>query len=264
MAAGASSPELLCTLVSLFITHSSLGLGTIVGSEIFNQLIICAGSVYASKPKLHPYNHHPGTTNTTDGNGSSGMITNNAGSKYLVLDKVMVIREVGFYALSIGLLYVALSESQYDYDGNDNSNNNAGEEGVEHIYVSFWKASLLFGGYILYVAVCSNMQKCLGCVGYLQQLMLQKDIGSDDGDIQLDNTTNGIISNDATVVESSTNYTLDEGRAGNGSIHYKVNIFLVVGDSDNFYGRYCICTSELFFAHTLISLLLVPLISFLP
>eukprot|EP00956_Cyclotella_meneghiniana_P036302 scaffold123784_cov22-Cyclotella_meneghiniana.AAC.1 len=49
MASGASSPELLCTLISLFVTHSSLGLGTIVGSEIFNLLIICAGSVYASK-----------------------------------------------------------------------------------------------------------------------------------------------------------------------------------------------------------------------
>jgi len=38
MAAGASSPELFSSFVALFITHSSLGLGTIVGSEIFNQL----------------------------------------------------------------------------------------------------------------------------------------------------------------------------------------------------------------------------------
>ena len=38
MAAGASAPELFTSFVSLFITHSSLGLGTIVGSEIFNQL----------------------------------------------------------------------------------------------------------------------------------------------------------------------------------------------------------------------------------
>ena len=37
MAAGASSPELFSSIVSLFITHSALGLGTIVGSEIFNQ-----------------------------------------------------------------------------------------------------------------------------------------------------------------------------------------------------------------------------------
>lgn len=35
MAAGASSPELFSSLISLFITHSSLGVGTVVGSEIF-------------------------------------------------------------------------------------------------------------------------------------------------------------------------------------------------------------------------------------
>mmetsp|Transcript_24995 Transcript_24995/g.36689 ORF Transcript_24995/g.36689 Transcript_24995/m.36689 type:complete len:116 (-) Transcript_24995:2039-2386(-) len=49
MAAGASSPELFSSIVALFITHSALGLGTVVGSEIFNQLIICAGAVLAGK-----------------------------------------------------------------------------------------------------------------------------------------------------------------------------------------------------------------------
>ena len=49
IAAGSSSPELLCTLVSIFVTHSSLGLGTIVGSEVFNLLIISAGCVYQAK-----------------------------------------------------------------------------------------------------------------------------------------------------------------------------------------------------------------------
>eukprot|EP01083_Nonionella_stella_P256134 878217_1 len=43
MAAGASAPELFSNIVSIFITHSALGMGTIVGSEIFNQLMICAG-----------------------------------------------------------------------------------------------------------------------------------------------------------------------------------------------------------------------------
>jgi Ca2+/Na+ antiporter len=38
MAAGASSPELFSAILSLFVTHSALGLGTIVGSEIFNQV----------------------------------------------------------------------------------------------------------------------------------------------------------------------------------------------------------------------------------
>jgi hypothetical protein len=38
MAAAASSPELLASFTTLFITHTSLGIGTIVGSEIFNQV----------------------------------------------------------------------------------------------------------------------------------------------------------------------------------------------------------------------------------
>ena len=82
MAAGASSPELFSSIVALFITHSSLGLGTIVGSEIFNQLIICAGAVFAAK------------------------------SGKLELDKAIVIREVFFYALAIVLLYLALQDTQ--------------------------------------------------------------------------------------------------------------------------------------------------------
>jgi Ca2+/Na+ antiporter len=81
MAAGASSPELFSSFVALFITHSSLGLGTIVGSEIFNQLIICAGAVFASK------------------------------SGRLQLDKAIVTREVFFYGLSIAVLLVALRDT---------------------------------------------------------------------------------------------------------------------------------------------------------
>lgn len=68
--------------MALFITHSALGLGTIVGSEIFNQLIICAGAVFAAK------------------------------SGKLQLDKAVVIREVSFYALAILLLYLALQDTR--------------------------------------------------------------------------------------------------------------------------------------------------------
>ena len=48
MAAGASSPEMFAALISLFITHSALGVGTIIGSELFNHLVIAAGSIYYS------------------------------------------------------------------------------------------------------------------------------------------------------------------------------------------------------------------------
>ena len=45
MAIGASSPELFASFIALFITHSDLGVGTVIGSELFNHLIICAGSI---------------------------------------------------------------------------------------------------------------------------------------------------------------------------------------------------------------------------
>jgi Ca2+/Na+ antiporter len=119
MAAGASSPELFSSIVALFITHSALGLGTIVGSEIFNQLVICAGSVFASR------------------------------TGKLRLDKQIVTREVGFYALGIALLYFALQDTQPDPDD---------PNGADHIYISFWEATMVFSGYIFYVLVCANMK----------------------------------------------------------------------------------------------------------
>lgn len=138
MAAGASSPELFSSIVSLFITHSSLGLGTIVGSEIFNQLIICAGAVFASK------------------NG------------VLALDKAIVTREVGFYALGIVLLYHALSDSKMDPEDPD----------VPHIYISFLDAALLFAGYLLYVAVCANMDSVVALFGGRQEECDMKSLGA--------------------------------------------------------------------------------------
>lgn len=86
MAAGASSPELLASFTTLFVTHTSLGIGTIVGSEIFNQLMICAGSILAARnTELH-------------------------------LNKATVFREVSFYGLALAFLMVALSDRR-DVDG---------------------------------------------------------------------------------------------------------------------------------------------------
>lgn len=127
MAAGASSPELFSSIVSLFITHSALGLGTIVGSEIFNQLMICTGSIYAAR-----------------------------GCK-LELDRAICAREVGFYALSIILLYVALRDRQPADDD---------ATGFNHIYISFFDACLLFGGYIAYVLVCSYFEPICALFNY--------------------------------------------------------------------------------------------------
>ena len=126
MAAGASSPELFSSITALFVTHSSLGLGTIVGSEIFNQLIICAGAVYAAK------------------------------SRKLELDPAILIREVGFYALSIVLLYFALRDVR-PYEG----------DSEEHIFVSFGDSVMVFVGYLAYVWVCGNMD---GVVAFFKNM----------------------------------------------------------------------------------------------
>lgn len=128
IASGASAPELLCTFISLFITQSSLGLGTIIGSEVFNLFIIAAGSVYATEGRM------------------------------LQLERKSVLRDAGFYAFSILLLYLSLSDGRDVYvidgvivdDGTD-------EAHIERrIFVQFWKAVLLLGGYVIYVVVCMN------------------------------------------------------------------------------------------------------------
>ncbi|KAJ8600037.1 hypothetical protein CTAYLR_001904 [Chrysophaeum taylorii] len=87
MAAGASSPEVFSSIVALFVTHSSLGVGTVVGSEMFNHLIICAGSVFSSR---------------------KGELT---------LDKRIVARESSFYLLALVLLLVALESERTTVNG---------------------------------------------------------------------------------------------------------------------------------------------------
>lgn len=127
MAAGASSPVLLSSFMTLFVSHSSLGLGTILGSEIFNQLIIVSGAIFASP---------------TVG---------------LRLDPAIVIREVGFYALSILLLYMALRDTRPDNNG------------VYYIYINFGVSCYVLAGYIVYVLVCANMDAIAAVFGSFQQ-----------------------------------------------------------------------------------------------
>ncbi|KAL3937607.1 MAG: hypothetical protein SGBAC_007316 [Bacillariaceae sp.] len=127
MAAGASSPELFSSFVALFITHSAMGMGTIVGSEIFNQLVICAGAVYASK------------------------------SGELRLDRKIVFREVGFYGLAILLLYIVMQDVR-EVPMSNEVTDAEDVELEEHIFVSFGGSLMIFAGYIAYVVVCANMK----------------------------------------------------------------------------------------------------------
>lgn len=65
----------------------------------------------------------------------------------LQLDRAIVTREVGFYALAIILLYMALQDVE-PVDGDDE----------DHIFISFADACMIFSGYIAYVIVCANME----------------------------------------------------------------------------------------------------------
>ena len=49
MAAGSSAPELLTALNDVFGTKNSIGIGTIVGSAMFNILVIVALSSMVAK-----------------------------------------------------------------------------------------------------------------------------------------------------------------------------------------------------------------------
>ena len=128
MAAGASSPEVFASLVALFVTHSSLGIGTVVGSEIFNHLCICAGSVLSAKGGV------------------------------LILDKAIVAREASFYLLSLVLLlYFLTLESAPESDD---------PGGPAHIVIRWWAGFILVACYGAYVVVCATFEKIKACVGY--------------------------------------------------------------------------------------------------
>jgi len=54
MALGCNGPELFTNFISIFITHTDVGVGTIVGSEMFNILCIVGGSIMCvPDPPLH-------------------------------------------------------------------------------------------------------------------------------------------------------------------------------------------------------------------
>ena len=50
LAAGCNAPELVASAISVFVTRSTVGAGTIVGSAPFNILCICGASALACGP----------------------------------------------------------------------------------------------------------------------------------------------------------------------------------------------------------------------
>ena len=52
MAAGGSAPELFTSVIGVFIAQNDVGIGTIVGSAVFNILFVIAACAFAAKDAL--------------------------------------------------------------------------------------------------------------------------------------------------------------------------------------------------------------------
>jgi K+-dependent Na+/Ca+ exchanger-like protein len=84
MAFGCNGPELFVNGVSIFVTHSDVGVGTIVGSEIFNLLCIIGGAALVAPVTPMP------------------------------VDKVPFIRDATFYALAALLLALTVRDGRVE------------------------------------------------------------------------------------------------------------------------------------------------------
>eukprot|EP00392_Amoebophrya_sp_AT5.2_P010432 g10492.t1 len=84
MALGCNGPELFTNAIALFLTHSDVGVGTIVGSEVFNLLLIVGVSILATPAGCYP----------------------------LRVDRYPFLRDCFFYMLSIVLLYWVLADQK--------------------------------------------------------------------------------------------------------------------------------------------------------
>ena len=125
MAAGASSPELFSNMVSMFVTKSDLGIGTIIGSEIFNHMMILAG-VCASR----------------DGPQR--------------LDRLTTIRDNCAYGASLALLLGAVCDvRRHGYADDDDRDDNS------KVVVHSYSPLPLLGLYAAYVYLCSESGRSL-------------------------------------------------------------------------------------------------------
>ena len=130
MAAGNSSPEFFSVIISLFITHTTLGVGTAIGSAIFNHLCICGGSVLYAKDGTLP------------------------------LDWRILIRETVFYLFSLVVLVWALKGSFIQ------SVVNITETAEGCLKVTDRHAMFLLAMYFVYVIVCAyykDMLRLISC-----------------------------------------------------------------------------------------------------
>jgi uncharacterized membrane protein YgcG len=182
MAAGASAPEMFAAFLSLFVTHSAIGVGTILGSELFNHLIITAGSIFYA---------NEGTIQTEPrfvGRECMCVVAYRIRLYLFILffffpppifslfsffffffcfnAPINQSPTAFFYALALGMLVFALqdnSDSQdcYNQLSRDQRTLIAKGDVDGYICVPWWKSLLLVLAYGVYAAVCGYYQKLI-------------------------------------------------------------------------------------------------------
>merc|ERR1712168_715315 len=65
MAAGGSAPELFTSIIGVFLTQSSVGIGTIVGSAVFNILFVLGACAFVVGSIKDPKTGQPTVLNLT-------------------------------------------------------------------------------------------------------------------------------------------------------------------------------------------------------
>ena len=81
--------------------------------------------------------------------------TDLARNRQLQLDKAIILREVFFYALSLIILMIAVSDRRPVEDD---------ESGVDHIFISLVGGCTLFAGYLVYVVVLAYFDRIMALV----------------------------------------------------------------------------------------------------
>jgi len=135
MAAGSSAPELFTSLVDTFYFESNVGVGTIVGSAVFNILVIIAMSAAAAKTDLH-------------------------------IDYRPLLRDIFFYLVSIALLLGTCWPKEVPITLENTtitlmSNNTATQTRMQG-EITHWKAALLVAWYLVYLLFMKFNAKLLG------------------------------------------------------------------------------------------------------
>jgi K+-dependent Na+/Ca+ exchanger-like protein len=133
MAAGSSAPELFTSVVCTFFIPSNGGVGTIIGSAIFNIFVIV---------------------------GATGTVAC-AGGKVLDIWWYPLTRDTVFYIMSILLLAFTL-QPEYDADGNLAIEPTTGKG---YAIISLPESCVMWGGYLVYIGFMVINPKIVAAIG---------------------------------------------------------------------------------------------------